>query len=231
MTYEEAKERVGGLSNPSKMPTLSWSTPAKACKLGAKLARMPGTTCHGCYALKGFYRMKATAEATERRLLILEQALDDEWSYQEFMAAWDTIFAHRLKGRSKRDDGRYWRWHDSGDLQSVDHLILLNNIARRNPEVQFWLPTREEGMVREFLGRGLNFEPNLMVRVSVPRVDRKPTKGPAAWDDYTYSGVHTSQSALEAMGMDECQAPKQEGKCLDCRACWHSPRSISYAKH
>ena len=37
------------------MPGLSYSLPAWACKTGAKLAKIPGTPCFGCYAMKGNY--------------------------------------------------------------------------------------------------------------------------------------------------------------------------------
>jgi hypothetical protein len=48
---------VINMSNTSKMPCPSFSLPAQACKVGAKLAKIEGSVCHGCYALKGFYNM------------------------------------------------------------------------------------------------------------------------------------------------------------------------------
>ena len=52
MLKKEAKEITGGLSKPSKMPGPSYNLPAAACITGAKLAKVPGTVCYGCYALK-----------------------------------------------------------------------------------------------------------------------------------------------------------------------------------
>ena len=55
MQVSEARAAVGGLSQTSKMPCKSWGISAKECKTGGKLAKVEGTVCHGCYALKGAY--------------------------------------------------------------------------------------------------------------------------------------------------------------------------------
>ena len=39
------------------MPCESISLDARQCKTGSKLAKIPGSVCNGCYALKGFYNM------------------------------------------------------------------------------------------------------------------------------------------------------------------------------
>ena len=53
MLKKEAREITGGLSKPSKMPGPAHNLPAQACKTGAKLVKVPGSVCAGCYALKG----------------------------------------------------------------------------------------------------------------------------------------------------------------------------------
>ena len=55
MLKKEAREITGGLSKPSKMPGPAHNLPAVACKTGAKLVKIPGSVCAGCYALKGRY--------------------------------------------------------------------------------------------------------------------------------------------------------------------------------
>jgi hypothetical protein len=54
-TIEGAIAVVHTLSNPGKMPWLSYSIPASTCKLGAALAKVKGTVCNICYAKKGRY--------------------------------------------------------------------------------------------------------------------------------------------------------------------------------
>ena len=53
MKTEEALKIIGGsLSKPSKMPGWSIGLPAKECKTGGKLQKVPGSVCYDCYALK-----------------------------------------------------------------------------------------------------------------------------------------------------------------------------------
>ena len=55
MNTKEALQIVGGLSKPSKMPGWAYGLPAKECKTGSKLVKVPGSVCYNCYALKGCY--------------------------------------------------------------------------------------------------------------------------------------------------------------------------------
>ena len=52
MRVKEAVKITGSMTRTSKMPGLSYSLPAWACQTGAKLRKVPGTPCYGCYALK-----------------------------------------------------------------------------------------------------------------------------------------------------------------------------------
>jgi len=71
MLKKEATQITGGLSAPNKMPGPSINLPAVACITGAKLAKVRGSTCSGCYALKGRYRFPNVKEAMNRRLASL----------------------------------------------------------------------------------------------------------------------------------------------------------------
>ncbi len=135
----------GGLSEPSKMPCPAYSLPARACLLGSKLVNVPGTTCHGCYALKGNYvRFPVVQERLEKRLESLSGA-----KWQEGM-----VYLIREAKCS------YFRWHDSGDLQSVDHLNKIVAVCQELPEVKFWLPTREYDIVNQWQARNGPFPEN-----------------------------------------------------------------------
>ena len=104
MLKKEAKQITGGLSAPSKMPGPAHNLPAAACKTGAKLAQVPGSVCAGCYALKGRYRFNNVQAALNRRL----QALEDP--------RWVDAMVTLISGQD------WFRWHDSGDIQSLKHL-------------------------------------------------------------------------------------------------------------
>lgn len=239
--HDENIAKLGGLSNPSKMPCVSWSTPATACHTGSKLAKLPGTTCHGCYALKGCYTFRSTQEAMARRLDTLRTALADGFEAYAFAEAFVDVLAERLRrterviartGKPGKDDGRYFRWHDSGDLQGVRHLSLIVAIAEATPDVRHWLPTRETGYVRQYLAEGGAIPANLTVRLSVPRIGSKVPpiyRALAETPGITLSGVHTPEAG-RAAGFEACPAYQNDGACGDCRACW-GPRDVSYPLH
>ena len=67
MLKKEARVITGGLSAPSKMPGPAYNLPASQCITGRKLVNVPGSVCHGCYALKGRYRFNNVKTALERR--------------------------------------------------------------------------------------------------------------------------------------------------------------------
>ena len=227
---------IGGLSSPSKMPCYSYSLPAKACKVGSKLAKLPGTTCHGCYALKGFYMMPNVKAAMARRLAIVEAASADTLTGVKFTSAFARVLNRKLDNyRGGQRDAKFFRWHDSGDLQSTKHLRLIVNIARLCPDIKFWLPTREIKMVEDYLdaSRLWQLPSNLTVRISVPRVDQEV---PPAWlklhtlPNITFSGVHSSTATLSPQYL-ECPAPRQDHKCQSCRQCWTGVAAVSYRQH
>jgi len=199
MLKKEASAIVGGLSTPGKMPCYSINLPATECKTGAKLARVPGTTCHGCYALKGRYRFTNVKEAMARRL----RAITDPLWVQAMTAL---ITGHK-----------YFRWHDSGDLQGAQHLKNIFEVCKNTPETRHWLPTREHNLIQLM---DPNIIPtNLVIRLSATKVDG----GAPRWWPWT-STVSTQEKT--------CPAPDQGGKCRSCRACWSRDiQNVVYAKH
>ena len=59
------------LSQTSKMPCKSISLDATLCNTGSVLAKISGTPCHKCYALRGFYKMSNVKAAMDRRLTFM----------------------------------------------------------------------------------------------------------------------------------------------------------------
>jgi len=199
MLKKEASKIVGGLSTPGKMPCYSINLPATACKVGAILAKAAGTVCHGCYALKRRYKFKNTKTAMARRLGALKHG---QWT-----AAMTTLITGH----------KYFRWHDSGDLQGPQHLKNIFEVCKNTPDANHWLPTREHALL-QYMDPDI-IPKNLLIRVSATKVN-----GPApSWWPWT-STVSTSTKT--------CPAPDQGGKCRDCRACWdRSVSNVTYAKH
>ena len=119
----------------------------------------------------------------------------------------------------------FFRWHDSGDLQSVDHLRAINEIALALPAVKFWLPTREYKIVKQFTDRGTVAE-NLIIRLSAYF---KATAPPLAIAEAL--GVQTSTVDFTDSA-HICDAQEKGGRCLTCRKCWDkSLTNIDYPLH
>lgn len=201
------------LSKPSKMPCYSMSIPAQACKVGSMLAKIAGTVCSNCYALKGMYVLPDVKKLREHNLKLIESNLE-QW------VAYSII----LIGKSSLKNG-YFRWFDSGDLQDVSHLKAIIKIANELPTIKFWLPTKEHNLLKDvFIRQGIQCPDNLIIRLSSNYIDQAPST-----DKFLTSTVFSHGNL--PIGQ-QCIAPSQNGKCLDCRACWDkSIHTISYAEH
>jgi hypothetical protein len=200
----EAEAIAGSLSKTSKMPGYSYGIPAQKCKVGTKLHKLSGSVCASCYALKGMYRFPNVQDAQARRFSGLQHP---QWvEALVFMIA------------SKK--GRYFRWHDSGDIQSLSHLRSIYEVARRTTSVIHWLPTRENSLIRESLRLGDQIPSNLTLRVSAAMIDGPPLTS------------FNNTSTVVTDGTETCPAHKQDNQCKDCRACWDPKvKNISYLAH
>jgi len=199
MKTDEAWTIVGGLSKPSKMPGWSIGLPAKECKTGSKLRQVKDSVCYDCYALKGCYVFKVVQDAQYRRLAAVKR-LD-----------WVQAMSHLINSKKSN----VFRWHDSGDVQDLDHLNKIYEVCRLTPTRRHWMPTRE-AWVKNHLDRKPS---NLVIRFSAPMVDQA---APASWPNT--STVVTSGAT--------CPSAQQDNQCKDCRNCWNKEiKNISYGQH
>ena len=199
MNTKEAWTLVGGLSKPSKMPGWSIGIPAAECKTGAKLRLIPDSVCEGCYALKGCYVFAVVQKAQYKRLEAIQ--------HPDWVEAMATLI------NSKKPD--VFRWHDSGDVQDLDHLEKIFKVCELTPSKRHWMPTRE-AWIKDHMHKA---PANLVVRFSSPMVDQGPVK---SWPNT--STVSTKSRT--------CPAPDNNNECGDCRACWDPlVKNIEYGKH
>ena len=199
MNTKEAWALVGGLSKPSKMPGWSIGIPAKECKTGAKLRLVKNSVCVGCYALKGMYRFKTVQAAQYRRLEAI--------SHPDWVQAMTTLI------NSKKPD--VFRWHDSGDVQDLQHLEKIFEVCRATPAKRHWMPTRE-AWIKDHRA---SCPDNLVVRFSSPMMDQGPVK----------SWANTSTVSTKSR---TCPAPDNNNECGSCRQCWDPKiKNIEYGKH
>ncbi len=209
----------GGLGNPSKMPGFTTAISASVCQTGAKLAKIEGSVCHGCYAMKANYQYPSVKLAHDRRLDAIKRALSDAREARRWVGA----MAFLINRETTRIGEPWFRWHDSGDIQSAAHLRLIIRVCRLTPGVKHWLPTREVGMVREVLA-DTPCPPNLTIRISSFMVKAGPMKR-------LPEGTVTSTVSYKASS-DHCPAYTQDGKCGSCRACWdRTVPNVNYPLH
>lgn len=146
----------------------------------------------------------------------------------EQMASPEWVPAMIEKIKAEEHTG-FFRWFDSGDLQSLKNLKDVVRIALALPHIQFWLPTKEYGIVSEYVELYGPFPANLNVRLSGYMVDKSGPNLLAESLGVTTSEVHSDTSTPAGYA---CPAPTQGNKCLDCRACWQATvKTVSYRLH
>ena len=184
------------------MPGYSYGLPAWECQTGGKLSKIKGTVCYDCYAKKGFYAMYKTVKEAQYKRF---KAIDrPKWVYM--MASQINLF------KTKE-----FRWHDAGDIKSVKHLLKIFKVCKLTPGVKHWMPTQERKYLLKIPKEKI--PKNLIIRLSGSKVDGK---APTCWP---WTSTVTTKKAT-------CPAPKQGGKCGDCRQCWDpAVKVVSYGKH
>jgi hypothetical protein len=212
-TLKAAKETVAITNRNTKMVGSAFSSDSFACKVGSRLASVKGSVCESCYA---------------RRIQKMRPSVNQGWTrnYEKSVdliakapQKWVAACVFQINRFATKTGENYHRWYDSGDLDSLNQLKAIIEVAKQTPNIKHWLPTRELAIVRSYKGK---VPSNLVIRLSAPMVDDKPVKG------VNTSTVHKHKAAIGWI----CPAPKQNNNCGDCRACWTpSVANVSYHKH
>ena len=217
MLCTEAIKITGGLSAPSKVGA-GYSIPASCCITGTRLRKVEGSVCRKCYAHnRNRYAFPSVKAAMDYRYHALSNP------------AWVAAMVRQIKGKA------YFRWHDSGDLQSVQHLKNIVEVCRQTPETKHWLPTKEWGglekgkwakkIVERWQEKGGKIPPNLVIRKAMYFLDQDPP------DDLpgAYCAVATQRSRVT------CPSTLKKGTNCEqnnCRKCWNPKvRLVRYREH
>jgi hypothetical protein len=210
MNIKQAQDIIGNLGKPSKMPCYSYGTPAELCKVGSKLRKVKGSVCEGCYAMKGFYTFSNVKPAFYKRFQAMK--------HPKFVEAMTLVI------KAKTTKSKYFRWKDSGDLDSLSELERIVQVCQNTPDTKHWLPTRETKVVSDYLKIYQSFPDNLVVRVSSPLINGEPLPN--------FENTSTVHDKGKKWFGKQCVAYKQDNECRDCRACWTKKiNNISYKKH
>ena len=206
-TLKAAVDLVGGFSKTKKMPGWSYGVPTDMCNTGMKLKKIPNSVCADCYADKGSYQMYPAVKVAQYRRL-------DSISHPQWVEAMIYVMTHSKQ--ILRD--KVFRWHDSGDIQGLEHLDKIVRIAIATPDIKYWLPTKESNWIQKY---DKPIPKNLVIRLSGTFVDGKE---PMSWS-------HTS-TVVTDKDKATCRAFENGGMCGDCRQCWDGTvKNVSYFKH
>ena len=183
MNIPEAVKITGGLTNTSKMPCYSYGIPAYTCGVGSYLRRefangINQSVCSKCYAHKSRYSMHNVKDAYHRRYERVLEAL----ALPSQKRKWIEAMTYLINAYGSE----YFRWHDSGDLLSLEHLEMIIEVVkatnRDGNHIKHWLPTLEFGVCDEYVKKHGKFDKiqNLVVRLSTPMIDGNPNEA-LAW--------------------------------------------------
>jgi hypothetical protein len=105
MNTTEALKLVGGLSKPSKMPGWAYGIPAAECKTGKPSCRIGSWVqrAKNVTRTKNCYVFPVVQAAQYRRLAAIKNPL------------WVEAMATLINSKKSK----WFRWHDSGDVQDV----------------------------------------------------------------------------------------------------------------
>lgn len=235
-TKDDLWSITGGLSNPSKMPGKGWGTSAMRCQRGKVMSGINGTTCagfdpnvpvgaklkptdnpkNGCYAQDGKYIMPNVIECHARRIEAFYADTD----------LWISAMAMLVSGvyHVNAKPSRYFRFLDSGDLESPEMLAAFAALAMICTKTKFWVPTRQYNHVVKYHAMGGVIPANMVVRISCDMHDALPPKR-VLRDGVCASNVlrEMTDAELAAAGGYACPATQKGkpstclgNKCLSC---------------
>lgn len=248
-------------------------------KIGGWPVRLAQAICQRCYAEGGQYATGLVQFAQLVRYAWTREAVSNgtfvpvmDWAVKNADYHLDgkgTVTVEReVDGRvekvkiappAERDGEKYFRIHDSGDMYDISYLSAWQEVARLNPRVTFWAPSRM-WMFPAFDQIMATNPTNLIMRPSAYHINEPPPRELAAgWSagstsykdvikppgkrpvgDKLPAGVpgpskpydwdcQAYNTESENVTCREAEAP--DGK-IGCRACWKKPDlEINYTLH
>jgi len=138
MLVKEAVE-YGKISlGNTKMPGTTYAVDAFACITGSKLAKVKGSICSGCYSIR-LQKIRPSVDKGYKKNLF-------KWQVSNTSNWVDAMVFQILRAKVKEH-----RWFDSGDLQSLEMLEAIVEVARKTAKVKHWLPTKEYKVAAKYL--------------------------------------------------------------------------------
>lgn len=212
------------LSNTSKMKikgkhVRSWSLPAGDSCPGASGAEV----CKSCYAKKGMYHFPVVKTLRTSNKLDYHR---DDW------------VDDMVKEVSKCD---YFRWFDSGDIETPELAVKIRTVLERTPTVQHWLPTRSDKItsIKRIIdgnstkclssSKPLSLFSNVALRISADNIglNNKERHGVNSYVIYKEDILKAKEQGIYVCPVGLHTSRKS---CDDCTMCYTSAK-VAYVLH
>mgnify|MGYP001170326489 CR=1 FL=1 len=131
--------------------------------------------------------------------------------------------------RQLRPNENLIRLYSFGDLSSVQDLEKWIRISKMNKNKLFWLSTRQDSILFEYLEQlGGVIPQNLTIRYSLPLIDT-----PKFLDEFLKKYGIVKSQIVDKKIKSNCQASKDNKNrgCRDCFKCWTKADLINYFNH
>jgi len=205
------------LSQTSKMPCKSLSLPIEeTCKGRYDTNGSIKEICKSCYADKGAYNWPPSVNLKQHNYNTMKNR------------AWVNDMITQLT-KSKNN---YFRWFDSGDVESEEVLQDIYDICDSTPEVNHWIPTKSRELFSQETWRLLEGLNNVKVRYSSPSKHGiyDNIHGSVAISDKKELTKSMFLCKAKSVGFNKKGKPNPK-KCHNCRACWHNNKVVAYEFH
>ena len=200
------------LSNTSKLGVKSWSLQAlNTCPASIGADGELVDACKGCYATSGNYRFANVRAPREFNRLAWQQ---------------DSFVSDFVKALKKE---RFFRWFDSGDMYNIKLAEKMLLIMQATPHVMHWLPTRMHKFKKfHAVIEQMAALPNVAVRLSSDSIIGELVESSVS----ELNSTIIPEGALSEYKGFICKAFYQDGKCLDCTACYDKTvKTVAYVGH
>jgi len=179
MNLMQARDMAGRLTYWAEpMNCAAFTLPTSYCHTGVALSKNPKAICSQCYAKIGSRYIEASAAAAQQKRI---DAITNLPAGQ-----WIDALVYMLQ----HQPFQRMFWHDSGDLQGEEHFERICEVARRTPDIQHRISTKEWQYVNT-----TSIPENMILRYSALAINhRGPDEFGLTCGVYEKSRVHEAKA-------------------------------------
>ena len=198
----------------------SWSLPAGTSCPGSKDAEV----CKTCYAKKGMYRFPVVKNVREYNR---DDYRKDDW-------------VDRMVAKVSKFD--YFRWFDSGDIETHELAVKIWQVITQTSSVQHWLPTRSDKILdihhilfgvevgHDSKLSGVCSLPNVAIRLSADNIGLSKSERKGV-NSYVIHPEDIFEAKKRAINLCPVTAPGSTQKSCDTCTLCYTDAEVAYVLH